>query len=108
MMSGNVERCGLTPVRLACPLWFSPGTMRWFGGRVSDYGYRRTGGTVIWFVSSERDTYGSVWGGARRYTVRRWDPDNPTDIGRDGDMGQYATRNGAHGAARRLAAGGET
>lgn len=76
--------------------FFSRGALRWFGSRVSEelYGGR-------YFVTSECDPHGRVWDGKRRYTVREALPDgSTTDVG---GFGQYASRSGAHAAAKRAA-----
>jgi hypothetical protein len=78
--------------------WFDPDTMRFFGTRVHEQVYGDG-----FFVTSERDGYGphNAWGGARRFTVRRAGADG--HITTVGEFGGYASRTGAHAAARRYA-----
>lgn len=72
--------------------WFSPDTMRWFNSRVSSTVYPVPDGAV--FVSSERR-----WDDTRRYTVRYCSDDGVIDT--VGEFGTFASRSGAHAAARR-------
>jgi hypothetical protein len=76
--------------------YFDRETLRWWLSRIGDelYGGR-------YFVTSERDRLGHVWDGRRRYSVREALPDGSVDT--VGEFGQYASRSGAHAAARRLA-----
>jgi len=81
--------------------FFSPSTMRFFSSRIHGalYGGR-------FFVTSERDSTGSAWGGERRYSVRvaRFLPNKERlDIDTVGDHGAYDTAREAHAAAQRLA-----
>ncbi len=73
--------------------WFSPDTLRFFSSRIHDALY---GG--CYFVSSERDSWTD---GDRRYTVRQALSDGRVET--VGAFQQYASRNGAHKAAQRLA-----
>lgn len=72
--------------------WFQPAAMRFFRSRVSDGVYGNG-----YFVSSERGP-----DMARRYTVRKALPDGSID--QVGEFQQYASRSGAHAAARKAAA----
>ena len=77
--------------------FFSPGAMRFFQCRVSR---ELIGGRF--FITSEQ-AGGTVWGGARRYTVRE-----ATAAGIDtvGEFGQHATRAQAIAAAKAAAKAG--
>lgn len=80
--------------------WFDTPAMRFFGTRVDRNVY---GGR--YFVTSEQDDDGVIWDGERRWTVRAaMDNGNVTTVG---ELGQYATREEAHAAARALAKGGK-
>jgi len=50
------------------------------------------------FVTSERDTYGTAWGGEKRYTLRAWNID--TGVNTIGDFGDYGTLNAAKAAIK--------
>jgi hypothetical protein len=72
--------------------WFDADTLRWFNSRV--------GGTLYggrYFVSSERGFDRQIWGGTRRYSVRRANPNG--SISTVGDFGQFATLKQAQAAA---------
>lgn len=83
--------------------FFDPDTLRFFGSRVSEYGYRGADG-ALYFVTSERDRgpY-PAWDGRRLYTVRRMDAADPSDISDVGGFGAYAYWGAAHAAAKRAA-----
>ena len=84
--------------RAAGDRWFDPDTCAAFGTRVHQAVY---GGR--YFVTSERDPYGTAWDGKRRYTVRRaFDNARIVTVG---EFGQYATAREAHEAARKAAEG---
>lgn len=57
---------------------FEPSTMRAFGSRLSSH-LRRTDESNGYFVTSERDPWGEVWGGQRRYSVRSYSVVGITD-----------------------------
>jgi hypothetical protein len=80
--------------------WFSPETMRWFGGRVLSGVY---GGRL--FVTSEKDRpnpFGlGAWGGERRYTVRCANDDG--SISTFSEFGEFDTAAQARGYAKRMA-----
>lgn len=76
--------------------WFDRDTMRFFASRVSDHIYPYPGGAV--FVSSER---GPRFDSPRRYTVRLCTVAGEIDT--IGEFQAYASRNGAHSAARKAA-----
>lgn len=65
--------------------FFSHETMRSFGSRVSDDVIQE-----CLFITSERDRMGHAWNGARRYTVRRFDPETGS-IETVSEFGQFAT-----------------
>lgn len=73
--------------------FFDRDAMRFFGSRVHDEVY---GGRF--FVTSELDFYGE----RRFYTVREATEDGSVEV--VGEFQQYASRSGAHAAARRYAA----
>jgi len=70
--------------------FFSPDTMRFFSSRVHDTLYAGR-----FFVTSERHRQRTE----RLYTVRIAYPDG--HIGTYGDFEEYASRNGAHAAAKK-------
>lgn len=82
--------------------FFDADTLRFFSSRVHDdlYGGR-------FFVTSERDdypsSYGAVWDGERRYTVRCANADGSIET--VSTFGQYGSRSGAHAAAAKYAEG---
>lgn len=81
--------------------YFDESTMRFFSSRVHQTVYR---GAL--FVTSEQDDSGVVWGGARRYTVRRFQiVGGSVTFDTVGEFGQYATGEDASEAARRLSVG---
>lgn len=85
--------------------FFDAATMRFFGSRVAEYGYRGIDGAV-YFVTSERDTFpAGAWNNERRYTVRRWHPAEPDRIDEPAGtgFGQYRSRQVAAKAAERIA-----
>lgn len=81
--------------------FFDTETMKFFSSRVLPTVYR---GAL--FVTSEQDDSGVAWGGARRYTVRRFQiTAGEIDIQTVGEFGEYATPQTADAAARRLSVG---
>lgn len=70
--------------------WFRPDTMRFWRTRVGEalYGGR-------YFVTSDRQ-----WDNSRAYTIREALPDG--GIRTVGELGDYTSRSGAHGAAERM------
>lgn len=81
--------------------FFDPETMRFFHSRVSAAVY---GGR--YFVTSERSEWPEVWGGRRRYTIRKATYDHGRfSIDTVGEFGQFATLAEATAEAKRL--GGE-
>lgn len=90
----------LDAVRAANPKWFAPDTMRWFRSIVAGHGYLDRHGIAIYFVSSERDIYATK--DVRRYTVRVWKGEG-YGIDTVGEFCGYASRSGAHAAAKREA-----
>lgn len=88
--------------RLKSGHWFSPANMRFFSSRLMWEAYRVTDeqGTRYYFVSSERPPYDE-----REYTVRCMrlctDGDGYT-IDNVSTQGQYASRNGAIAAMRKV------
>lgn len=81
--------------------FFSPSSMRFFGSRILSPVF--PGGV---FITSERDTTGAAWDGARRYTVRVCRPDG--DIDTLSEFGQFSTRAAAISWARGYSAAGVT
>jgi hypothetical protein len=81
--------------------YFDQNTMKFFSSKVHQTVYR---GAL--FVTSEQDDSGVVWGGARRYTVRRFQiVGGALTIDTVGEFGEYATGDEAGEAARRLSVG---
>lgn len=79
--------------------FFSAGATGFFGSRYAQGGYKV--GDKVYFVTSERDSFGHVWGGKREYTIRvmDWDTGN---VDRVSDLGQYGSSSGANKAMIRL------
>lgn len=79
--------------------WFDESTRRFFGSRIGKAVYPAADGSAF-FVSSERYDDESP----RLYSVRRafWEG-GQVEIKTVGEFQQYASRNDAHSAARRLA-----
>lgn len=73
--------------------WFSPDTMRWFRCRVHDAVY-----SGRFFVTSERNPES-----VRAYTVREVTSDGNVHTAPGHEFFEYASRSGAHAAARRAA-----
>ena len=77
------RRWTITMIRAANALagahFFERATMRFFRSQVLRTVYQGPGG--IFFVTSEEPPYGG-----RRYTVRRFDPTDPSDIETFGDF----------------------
>lgn len=76
--------------------FFSKETLDWFSSIVEPgvYGGR-------YFVTSERDESGIVWGGKRRWSVRRANDDGTIDT--VGEFGGFASKARATQAARTYA-----
>lgn len=83
--------------------FFEPGTMRFFSSRVLDRVHYGADG-VYFFVTSEQFVPSSGPAHARRYTVRKWDKSNPSQVETVGEFQQYGSRAAAHRAAAELAA----
>ena len=84
--------------RRAHPVWWSPDSMRFFGTRVSECSERLVtvdGEPGCVFVTSEVPPHGR-----RVYSVRLH---TATDCKTVGDLGAYASRNGAVAACNRFA-----
>lgn len=77
--------------------FFAPSAMRAFGSRLSRAVYSGPGG--VYFVTSENNHRGA----ARRYTVRRFDPQFRA-VCTVGNYREHATARAAHAVARRAAA----
>lgn len=79
--------------------WFDRSSRRFFSSRISGVVYPSADGSAF-FVSSERSDDASP----RLYSVRRafWEG-GQVEIETVGEFQQYASRSGAHAAARRLA-----
>jgi len=97
---------------LADQYFFSPDTLKFFSGRIHDEVY--DGPKGVFFVHSVRCTwndkyekFGGSWvrvsGHEREYKVEQFDPDTGRIITEDRTANNYASRNAAHNAARRLA-----
>jgi hypothetical protein len=82
--------------------WFDRDTLRYFQSRISDNVYPVPGGAL--FVSSEKFRGLYEPDGERRYTVRSCTAGGRIET--VGEFQQYASRDAAHNAARRLVAGG--
>lgn len=82
--------------------FFEPGTMRFFSSRVLDRVHYGADG-VFFFVTSEQFVPSSGPAHARRYTVRKWDRLNPSQVETMGEFQQYATGRAANKAAAELA-----
>lgn len=78
--------------------FFDEKTMRFFSSRVHATIH---GGEF--FITSEQDSTGAVWGGERRYTIRRFTiTDNAVTFDTVGELGQYATGQEASRAVRAM------
>jgi hypothetical protein len=77
--------------------WFDRNSTRFFGTRLAELAYQTFDGTAAFFVTSEQPPHGR-----RAYSVRRYDFAT-RDISTVGRFCGYASRNGAHAAARRHA-----
>lgn len=75
--------------------FFSPAAMSFFSSRLHDQIY---GGQM--FITSEQDATGIVWGGDRRWTIRRMSEHGHIDT--IGEFGQYSSLADAIAAAQRL------
>uniref|UniRef100_A0AAU3I9F0 Uncharacterized protein n=1 Tax=Streptomyces sp. NBC_01393 TaxID=2903851 RepID=A0AAU3I9F0_9ACTN len=84
----------------AAPHWFDASALRFFSSRISETVYPTEGGA--YFVSSERFD----WQSPRLFTVRHCT--TAGEISTVGEFQGYASRNGAHTAAQRLANGQHT
>lgn len=82
--------------------WFSPDTLRYFRSRIGSTVYPTA--TGAYFVSSEQyvSYFPTYHAEPRLYTVRYYDASTGM-IDTVGEFQGYASRNGAHAAARRLA-----
>jgi hypothetical protein len=83
--------------------FFEADTMRFFASRLCPRTVEQGPGGV-YFITSEQFRASNGYRATRRYTVRRFYPET-RDIGSVGVFQAYATREAAHRAARRLAAG---
>ena len=107
-MASNTERKlhTLDQVKRAAAMagshWFDRDSMRYFASRVSARVYPVRGGAL--FVSSEQFRGLYEPSEQRRYTVRSCTADGRIET--VGEFQQYATREAAHNAAKRLAANG--
>ncbi len=75
--------------------WFSKNNMEYFNTIIVRQVF---GGR--YFITSERDGWGMAWDGRRRYSIRMVDED--AQIETVGEFGQYATKEAAIKAARRI------
>lgn len=89
-------------IKEACPLWFSPNSMKFFNSRVHEAVYSGPGG--VYFVTSEQDqshliTY------TRKYTVRQFHPKVGSNCAyiSNIDFQAHDTRQQAHAEAKYLA-----
>lgn len=87
--------------------FFDASTLRFFGSRIAQYGYRSRDGARAYFTTSERfECPGTLdhpyHAEPRRYTVRVMDWDSGT-IDTVGTFQQYASASAARRAAERLA-----
>lgn len=90
--------------------FFDKDTLRFFSCRVSEMVYPTYGPYGTLFVTSERDGSSAYMSYQRYYTVRRayWVTDEEgfrtVCIATVGEFQNYASRSGAHGAAKRIRA----
>lgn len=98
----------ITAVEKSGSHFFDKNTLRYFNCRVSEMVYPTFGFYGTLFVTSERDSGSSYEHHARYYTVRNayWVTDEEglrtLRIDTVGKFQQYASRSGAHGAAKRI------
>lgn len=81
--------------------WFDASTLAWFGSHAAAGPIIGADGRA-WFVSSEQDRNDSgmrAWNGARRFTVRAYDPIRAR-VETVGEFGEHATRASAYRAMR--------
>jgi hypothetical protein len=95
---GNLKRA----VRVSGSHFFDPETMRAFGSRTlgEPKWIAVDGKPCVMFITSERDRYGGAWEGARRYTIRHFDP--MTGRIYSGGFGEYPTARAVRAAFRKV------
>lgn len=83
--------------------FFSSGAKRFFRSRIGTDTFTGPGG--VYFVTSEQFVGSDGYKAPRRYTVRRFDPAEPSSIGMVGKFQAYATGAIARSVAKRAASG---